>query len=79
MMGQNPKSEYRNSKQIRKKQIPMTNTKEEQNRPWFVLNFEHSDFGIVSDFVLRISDLKLLFGFPRLSHCTLKWRCGDHF
>jgi len=56
----------------------MTNTKEEQNRPWFVLDFEHSDFGIVSDFVLRISDL-MLFGLPRLSHCALKWRCGAHF
>jgi hypothetical protein len=52
MKNANPKLEARNPKQIRISKIPMTKTSNQ-----FQLNcLEHSNFGFVSDFVLRISD-----------------------
>jgi len=39
--------------------MQMTETKEPRLLPCFVSNFEHSGFGIVSDFVLRISDFRV--------------------
>jgi len=37
--------------------IPITKTEESLCRPGFVLNFEHSNFDIVTDFGFRYSDL----------------------
>ena len=47
----NSKSEFRNSKQTR-----MTKTSMKTQKTMLVSNFEHLNFDIVSDFVLRISD-----------------------
>ena len=51
----NSKSEYRNSKQIRMTKIQITKTSPMDTRA-VVLNFEPSDFDIVSDFGFRDSD-----------------------
>ena len=53
----NPKFEYRNSKQIQMNKIRITKTEKPWCRFGFVLNFEHSNFNIVSDFGFRYSDL----------------------
>src|SRR5438309_513690 len=50
----NPKSEIRNSKQIRMTEIQMLKISREHRSA----GFEHSDFEFVSDFVLRISDFR---------------------
>jgi len=51
----NPKFEIRNPKQIRMTEIRMFKTKTQLRRQ----RFEHSNFVLVSDFVLRISDFLL--------------------
>jgi hypothetical protein len=54
----NPKHEIRNSKQIQMTKIQMTKTKTiPTHRIAFVLNFELWNFGFVSDFDIRISNL----------------------
>jgi hypothetical protein len=52
----NRKFEARNPKEIQKKKLRMTKTKELRSRPGFDLDFEHWNFGIVSDFEFRASD-----------------------
>ena len=37
----------------------MTKTKEPQSRPGFILNFENSNFGIVSNFGFRASNFMI--------------------
>jgi hypothetical protein len=54
----NSNIEIRNSKQIQSTNAPMFKT-ETQRGPWF-WSFEFGSLGIVSDFVLRISDFQLL-------------------
>ncbi len=70
-MKENPKFEYRNSKQIQMTKIQMTKTRplrgiykkflsnffQKVGRRRHVLNFEHLKFGFVSDFGFRASDL----------------------
>jgi hypothetical protein len=41
-------------------EISMTKTHAEDSE-WFVLNFEHSNFDIVSDFGFRYSDLVFVY------------------
>jgi hypothetical protein len=56
----NSKHEARNSKQIQMIEIQMTKTKKLPRTGVLVLNFENLNFGFVSDFDIRISDLLFL-------------------
>ena len=63
------KFEILNSKQIQRLKIQMTET--------IVLNFDHSDFGFVSDFDIQISNFmphpvllyEIINGWPALAAC----------
>ena len=60
---ENTKFEYRNSEKIQMNKTLIVETKEPLCPFGFVLNFEHSDFDIVSDFGFRYSDLIASIGF----------------
>ena len=56
----NSKHEARNSKQIQMIEIQMTKTKKLPRTGVLVLNFENLNFGFVSNFDIRISNLLFL-------------------